>query len=63
MRTWLEWLYTRVFTYTQFITYVRDTNISIRQRQDYFYQYVHLFRDELQTNKNDLHYVSTMLCE
>lgn len=59
----MEWMYTWVFTYSQFIAYVRNEKISIRKRQDYFYNYNYLFKDEIQSNKEDLYYASRMLCE
>ena len=63
-RTWLEWFQSWfILTYYEFIRYIRDSSIPIRQRQDFFYNHVTQFYDSLQENKSDLHFVSTMLCE
>ena len=62
-KTWLHWIYTFIYTYHRFISYIRDENISTRTRQEYFYQHIHLYYEELHKNKSDLYYVSNFLCD
>jgi hypothetical protein len=64
MQTWIDWWQSWFgMTYWQFMHHLRNESIPIGYRQDFFYNHSPQFHDELQKNKADLHYVSTMLCE
>ena len=64
MQTWTDWWKSWLgMTYWQFMNRLRNESIPIGQRQDFFYNHSPQFKDELQCHKDDLYYVSSMLCE
>jgi hypothetical protein len=60
---WIKTLFTRNPTYKEFITYLRSDSIPVKDRVIYFYNYTHLFRDELHKpeNRQDLYFLSDLV--
>jgi hypothetical protein len=63
MFQWIQKIFSRNPTYREFINYLRDDSISVKERINYFYEYTHLFREQLHRdeNKKDLYFLADLV--
>jgi hypothetical protein len=63
MFQWIKKIFSRNPTYREFINYLRDDSITVKERINYFYEYTHLFREQLQRdeNKKDLYFLADLV--
>ena len=63
MRTWKEWMLSWIYPlrYDTFVQYIKRTDISVRVRQEYFYNHCHQFSQQIQSDRENLYFMSDLL--
>ena len=63
MLSWLTGYFYKSITYSDFIYYIRNDTICVKDRIHYSYTHLHTFEKEIHDvqNKSDLYYISDLL--
>jgi len=61
--SWLTGLFYKSISYTDFISYIRNETICVKERIHYVYTHIHNFEKEIHDvkHKSDLYYISDLL--